>query len=440
MHTLSTLSLMALPLLLVAWPHSPSPVVYAPSPSPSPGCPPFPFNPWQLNVIVFGDIGSASKVRGADCEGAAAALGSVWYQSFSVDGVATSSPTNIGHYVGRNMTLNSGSIGKGGLEVAGTLYLSNIAVNGPVSVGGDMLTGTGGSSVKGNLLVAGACPWCQSQQNAVSPGYTETIGGTFNPTLNLARLQSYYQCISQWVGSSSDCTTYSNSNGNITINLAPGTTRNYVTIPSSVLTASYAINIYGTSTQELIVNVKDSAVTLGNFLIWSVFHGIRISNVLLNMPNAVTLTITSGGAVSLLAPFAVTTFDNGVTTGNFIVKQLIGGNGQINDGFYCTISFPLTCPNEACGGSTVVDISAPASPSASPIAFPSASPSPSANTCSGLNTTFPNVTICGCSESFFETVVTTYNCTPIGQGCNSWFCTISIPQDVYTQLEQCLTA
>jgi choice-of-anchor A domain-containing protein len=315
-----------------------------------------------------------------------------------------------------------------------------------VLVGGNMLTGTGGSAVQGDVLVAGACPWCQSRQNTISSGCTKTVGGTFAPTLNFPRLLSYYQCISHWVASFSDTTTYTNSHGNVTIILRPGTTRNYVTIPCSVLTACSTINIYGTSTQELIVNVRDSTVTLANWLEWSVFHGIPISKVLLNMPNAVTLTITSGGAVSLLAPFAVTTFNSGVCTGNFIVKQLIGGNGKINDDFYCTISFPLVCPNEACGGSTVADISPPASPSASPpaaaAASPPASPSPSASSCPALNTTFttqyPVVTACGCSASVFDTVVRTYNCTAIGDGCNSWFCTISIPQYVYTQLEQCV--
>jgi len=483
---------------------SPSPVALAGSSTTSSGsssggsgggCTVFPFNPWQLNVIVFGDVGSASSIRGADFEGAAAAMGSVWYQSFSVDWVGTWQPSKIGHYVGGDMTFYSGSCPLGGLEVAGNLYLNSITINGPVSVGGNFLTGGGGSTVDGDVLVAGTCSWCQSQQNTISGG-SKTIGGKFAPTLSFSRLQSYYQCIAQWAGSFADTTTYTNNYGTISINLPASGTRHYVTIPSSVLTSSYNVNVQGSSHQELIVNVPDSAATLGNWLTWSVSNGIPIGNVLLNMPTAATLTIGSGGNFNLLAPFAVTSFNSGVTTGNFIVKQLLGGNGQINDAFYTTISFPLTCPNEACASTTLAaspqpspsplpstsPVPSPAAtpspspiashspaatpstspvatasaspvhtPSASPIATPSNSPahlpsaspkpSPTAGACAAtsaqLTTQYPYTDVGGCDAGFYSALIKLFNCTVTGPGCTDYFCPTVFNQAAVDQILQC---
>jgi len=60
--------------------------------------------------------------------------------------------------------------------------------------------------------------------------------------------------------------------------------------------------------------------------------------------------------------------------------------------------------------------------------------------CADINsqyTTNPSTSPCGCSPSFYQTVIQIYNCTATNPDCNSYICTETISQEVLNQLGQC---
>jgi len=406
------------------------------------GCVSFPFNPWLLNAIALGDIGASGTPQAGIIEGVAVATGNVWTQSgWSVNSKNAHSPGTVSLYTGGNANLQTVAVDNGGLEVAGTLYLDGSPVYGNVQVGSNVDTGTGTSTIYGNLVYVGTCSWCSSSTN-VATG-TEASEGSFTATLNLTRVQSYLQCMTTWLGNNAATATYVTSGNVMTISLSPSYTLNYVTIAASKFSGITTVNVNGnggtSGTQSLIITVPDTSVTFTTALNWW-YTDIANSNVLLNLPSATTLTY-SGGSVNLLAPYAAATFASGTHTGNFFVQQLLGGGGQINDDFYCGISFPLICPSETCAGPASPSPSpASLSTSPSPLSGPVASPSPNAGTCSAeeatYNSQYPFMDLCGCS-GYVSYVVSTYNCTETSPGCGSFYCTIPIPASVTTKLSQC---
>ena len=61
--------------------------------------------------------------------------------------------------------------------------------------------------------------------------------------------------------------------------------------------------------------------------------GIGPGDVLLNLPDTTTMTLSGGNTVNILAPLAATDFSTGLVTGNLIVGDLQGG-GQVNAGHF----------------------------------------------------------------------------------------------------------
>jgi len=342
-------------------------------------CSSFPFNPWLLNAVVLGDVGSASiNYANTDIEGAAVVLGNGYFTGFDFNWVRTWTPTNIGLYVGGSLTFTNGQAA-GGMEIAGNAYFTSSSVgtpvSGPVSVGGSLSGGSGGGTITGNLVVAGMCSWCSNPSNSLASGYTTTIGGTFTPTLNLTCIESYFQAVSPYLDGA-DTASYSiPSTGVVTVILPSSPTLNYVTIPATILSGANTVNINGTSaSHELVINVIETTVTLANTLQFN-YNTITNGNVLVNMPNCATLTLGGSYNMNLLAPFAVTGVTWSHITGNIIVKSLQPGSGggmmQINDAVYCTISaLPSACPDGVCGS--------PA-PTRSPNPNPSPAPPPPPN-------------------------------------------------------------
>jgi len=360
-------------------------------------CSSFPFNPWLLNAVVLGDVGSASiNYANTDIEGAAVVLGNGYFTGFDFNWVRTWTPTNIGLYVGGSLTFTNGQAA-GGMEIAGNAYFTSSSVgtpvSGPVSVGGSLSGGSGGGTITGNLVVAGMCSWCSNPSNSLASGYTTTIGGTFTPTLNLTCIESYFQAVSPYLDGA-DTASYSiPSTGVVTVILPSSPTLNYVTIPATILSGANTVNINGTSaSHELVINVIETTVTLANTLQFN-YNTITNGNVLVNMPNCATLTLGGSYNMNLLAPFAVTGVTWSHITGNIIVKSLQPGSGggmmQINDAVYCTISaLPSACPDGVCGSPAATGSrspspspAGPASPSQSllPPQSPTTSPQPPAS-------------------------------------------------------------
>jgi choice-of-anchor A domain-containing protein len=79
---------------------------------------------------------------------------------------------------------------------------------------------------------------------------------------------------------------------------------------------------------EVLINVSGHTVTMSNFAIW--LNGTTKDKVLFNMPETMTLKMSSIGVpASILAPCANVTFNNGQLNGT-LVAWTFKGNGQLN--------------------------------------------------------------------------------------------------------------
>jgi len=78
--------------------------------------------------------------------------------------------------------------------------------------------------------------------------------------------------------------------------------------------------------------VPDASVNL-DWTGWVYSGGVSAGDVLLNMPSALDLNLTSANKVNILAPYADAYFPSGMITGSLVVGDLQGG-GQINVGHF----------------------------------------------------------------------------------------------------------
>jgi hypothetical protein len=150
----------------------------------------------------------------------------------------------------------------------------------------------------------------------------------FQPTLNLQDLASYFTNLSNSLSSFPSTVPYSVEYGQLTIDASLASGTSAVLVPASVFAAIWSVQINGTENSGVVINVNASNVLLRS-LVWS-FNGIHSSRVVLNLFNAHTLDIEGGPhQTTILAPAAVTNFNQGLVAGNLVVQSLHGG-GQVN--------------------------------------------------------------------------------------------------------------
>ncbi len=277
-------------------------------------------DPFQyFNVYSLGDIGSPESPYGSDFQGVAGAGGNAYFSSFSLH--ATGSPTGYGLHTGGSARLSGAYFG--GIEAGGDVELGNVSVTGNVVAGGGIRNFAGGT-VGGDALAAGAVDLDGSMTVMGSKG----PGSAFQPQVNHAELADYFLSTSEQIGFMADTGTVTDDWGNLIFQGTSGV--NVVTVDAATLKDAWAFSIDAPEDAVVYVNVLDQDVDL-DWTGWRLTGGIGSDDVLLNMPFAHSLDLTSTNAVNLLAPMAQTRFDSGLLAGTLIVGDLQGG-GQVNHG------------------------------------------------------------------------------------------------------------
>ena len=305
------------------------------------------FDPFIFNVYAIDGIGTSGQLYGSDFQGIAGSGGDVYFANFSLNAINNPSPgTGVSLYSGGNVTYQGGSISNGGIEATKNVNLSNSSVSGHVNSGGNVnLTG---GTVQGNVKAAGTV----TKTNATVTG-TTTQGQSFVPSVNYGNIASFFKNAStyyktQATGSNLNVT---NNYGTLTIaglnaglnvlNLTADQYR-YYSVTGSGQTSVYngtnsgnnhSIKILGPNNAYLVLNVDGVSMGTFNSLSFDGSSTIGLSSLLINLPNATSVTLNGGTFGSILAPLASVTFPNGLVTGNLIADYLYGA-GQVNVGAF----------------------------------------------------------------------------------------------------------
>jgi len=275
-----------------------------------------------FNVYSLGDIGSASSAYHSDFQGAAGAAGDVHFARFSLADVAASAGFAL--HVGGSARLGGGSY-YGSVEAGGNVEVGFLDISGSVLSGGDV-SNFGGGTIKGDVAAAGSVSL--SQQMTV---YGDRLSGApYSPIVDHAAMSEFFRTTSDSIGAMSATTVATNSWGMLRINARSGA--NVVSLDGSTLRNAWGLSITGPADAVVYVNVPNETVSL-NWTGWEYHGGISAGDVLLNMPNATRLSLSSANAVNILAPDAETYFGAGLIEGVLVVGDLQGG-GQVNIGAF----------------------------------------------------------------------------------------------------------
>ena len=273
-----------------------------------------------FNVYSLGDIGSASSAYHSDFQGVAGAAGDVHFARFSLADVAA--PVGFALHAGGSVRLGGGSY-YGSVEAGGNVELGFLDISGSVFSGGDV-SNFGGGTISGDVSAAGSVSL--SQQMTVSGD--KLSGAPYSPIVDHAAMSEFFRTTSDSIGAMSATTVATNSWGMLRINAQGGA--NVVTLDAAVLRNAWGLSITGPADAVVYVNVLNETVSL-DWTGWEYRGGISAGDVLLNMPNATRLTLSSANAVNILAPDAETYFGAGLIEGVMVVGDLQGG-GQVNLG------------------------------------------------------------------------------------------------------------
>ncbi len=274
-----------------------------------------------FNVYSLGDIGSPSANYHSDFQGVTGAAGDVYFSSFSLDGM--DSTTGFSLHTGGSATLTGAYAGS--LEIGGQAYLGSLSVGGSVVTGGD-ITNFSGGTIGGDAVAAGQV----LLGNNMTVYGQKRSGVPFQPMVDHAVLSEFFRTVSTDIGNLADTGSVVNRWGELIFTGTSGV--NVVTVDADTLKDAWGFTITAPANAIVYINVPDGKVEL-DWTGWSYLGGITAGDVLLNMPNATRLELRSANAVNILAPFAQTYFPLGLITGALIVGDLQGG-GQVNLGHF----------------------------------------------------------------------------------------------------------
>jgi len=274
-----------------------------------------------FGVYSLGDIGRPSAEYHSDFQGVAGAAGSVYFSSFSLDG--SDSTTGYSLHTGGSATLTGAY--HGSLEIGANANLGSLSVGGSVVAGGNTTNFSGGT-IGGDAIAAGS----------VLLDGTMTVSGQklssvpYSPMADHAALCGFFKDTSTDVGAMCDTGGVTNQWGHLYFT---GTEPvSVVTVGAATLRSAWAFTITAPADTIVYVNVPDATVNL-DWTDWIYRGGVTHGDVMLNMPNATRLELTSANSVNILAPYADTTFPAGLVTGSLVVGDLKGG-GQVNLGHF----------------------------------------------------------------------------------------------------------
>ena len=192
-------------------------------------------------------------------------------------------------------------------------------------VGGDI---DSGSSLEGTYgTVDGDVALVGVDNSMLSIIGSLSEGAAFEPTLDLEDLGVHFELVSATAAALAPTASSNIVYGEIQIELSSG--ENVVELSGDDLRDSWGLHIDGPADAELIINVADTYVE-SDSLVWTYSGGTSAKTTLFNLHAAETLELSGGNHhVSILAPFADTTFTPGLVTGALVVGSLLGG-GQVN--------------------------------------------------------------------------------------------------------------
>ncbi|MBS0187421.1 MAG: choice-of-anchor A family protein [Planctomycetes bacterium] len=273
---------------------------------------------WDFNVFSRSTIGSASQGYTSDFQGASGAVGNAYFNGFAVRTMANSSPSlAAGFYGGGNFTL-SGSVNNGGVNVAGNVNINGASIAGAVRSGGN-LGGTSGS-VNGNVTLAGV----KTAGNSVTVSGTLATGQAYASAVDLVAASSYFQNAGAYAAGLAPTASYVNNWGELVINTSGPFT--VVNLNATDFVNAWGIRVVGGG--AVVVNVGGTALNFASKT-WNYQGGASAASTLLNLNQALSVNMSGGHNVNILAANAAMTFGSGVVTGNLIVGSLAGG-GQVN--------------------------------------------------------------------------------------------------------------
>lgn len=274
---------------------------------------------WDFNVFSRSTIGTSSSGYGSDFQGAAGAVGSAWFNGFSLNDVAAASPSLSRAFYGGGDFSIGGTVTQDGIEVAGSVFVNWATINGPVYAGGNL--GGFGGTVNGDVSIAGT--------KTVGP--ILTVNGAlnesapFNVTLDVNTVSAQFLGISNYAANLAPTTAATNTFGQLIVNASGPLT--VVDIAAADLTSIWGVKVVGGGT--VVLNVTGTSVSFGS-LTWTYEGGASSAMTLLNLNEATTFNLSGGEhKVAILAPNAATHFSSGLVTGNLVVGSLTG-SGQVN--------------------------------------------------------------------------------------------------------------
>ena len=272
-----------------------------------------------FGVYSLGDIGTSSAKYHSDFQGVAGAAGSVYFSSFSLHG--RGSTTGFSLHTGGSATLTGSYTGS--LEIGRDAHLGGLSVGGDGIAGGNIDNFSGGH-IRGDAIAGGQV----SLSGTMTVGGEKRSGAAFDPQVDHAALSAYFRDRSTEIGQMAATGSVTNEWGNLIFTGESGV--NVVNVDADTLKKAWGFSITAPDDAVVYVNVLDEDVKL-DWTGWCYRGGITAGDVLLNMPNAENLKLSSSNTVNLLAPFAETQFNSGLLSGTLVVGDLTGG-GQVNLG------------------------------------------------------------------------------------------------------------
>jgi len=272
----------------------------------------------SLNLLSLGDFNSYYS----DVQGRVAVGGNATIQGYSI-----------------NLLRNSSSSAPG-LTVGGNLNFYNGSIWGDTVVGGNLISNWSGS-FSGNVSVGGNLN--ASQGLSVSPGKQVVVNGSvtsipylnvpivMDPTpldigFNFASEATRLTALSEKLDLEANTGTVSNVYGTIKLD-ATGLEKAIFDI--SAADAAKNLLLSGlSSTATVIINISGEIVDFG-FHGYTNFEGAA-NRILFNLPDATSITLSSGIYGSLLAPLASVQHQWGVINGQVVVGNWYS-SVQVND-------------------------------------------------------------------------------------------------------------
>lgn len=280
-----------------------------------------------LSLLSFGDFYAPS----ADVQGQVAIGGNASIAGYTINSAWPYTQAlygGTGLTVGGNLDISGGSI-FGNTVVGGSLGVTNgTSFNGSVEVAGNVTTSTGWLSAQ-SISYGGTSNLSQWQ----SPAPVSVNPASIQTGINFAAEQQRLTSLSQSFDALSNTGTSYLQDSTLVLNA------NNANVAVFDLTAADVTGISGmrldnfNADTTVILNVLGQAVnfTAGGYQNFNLASDLAVGHVLFNLPQATSISFTSGVYASFLAPLAQFSTAAGGFIGGQVVVAGWSGSGQVND-------------------------------------------------------------------------------------------------------------